>query len=181
MSKIKEQRKEMKKHLKEFEEQIETFGKQADAVEAVTLKRSQERLVKLVDAMDAQLKVWQNGMAQVSSKTNGTGVTHRAVLSTTEASTEPSTENTLETNALWNSMQAQIKQWLTTTAIVRMEVGADALWQLETLRALDTSAGEKLRALKKAQNGTRDTLQVTAEQALDDLKQALERVLPAAG
>lgn len=178
MSKMKDLRKQMKKQLKEFEEQIETFGEQADAVEAATLKRSQERLVKLVDAMDAQLKVWQNAMTPVSAKTNGAGVTHSAVLSTTAPNTEPSTETTIEPNAVWDSMQTQIKQWLTTTATIRMEVGADALWQLEALRALDMSAGEKLRALKKAQNGMRDTLQVSAEQALDDLKHALERVLP---
>lgn len=178
MSKMKDLRKRMKKQLKEFEEQIETFGEQADAVEAATLKRSQERLVNLVDAMDAQLKVWQNAMTPVSAKTNGASVTHNAVLSTTAPNTVPSTESTIEPDAVWNSMQTQIKQWLTTTATVRMEVGADALWQLEALRALDATAGEKLRALKKAQNGMRDTLQVSAEQALDDLKHALERVLP---
>ena len=186
MSKMKDLRKQMKKQLKEFEEQIETFGEQADAVEAATLKRSQERLVNLVDAMDAQLKVWQNAMTPVSAKINGAGVTHNAVLSPTApntvsntvSNTVPNTETTIEPNAVWNSMQTQLKQWLTTTATIRMEVGADALWQLEALRALDTSAGEKLRALKKAQNGTRDTLQVSAEQALDDLKHALERVLP---
>jgi len=186
MSKMKDLRKQMKKQLKEFEEQIETFGEQADAVEAATLKRSQERLVNLVDAMDAQLKVWQNAMTQVSANTNGVDATHNAAISTTETPTETTTEavtesitaTTIETNAVWNSMQAQIKQWLTTTATVRMEVGADALWQLEALRALDATAGEKLRALKKAQNGEQDTLQATAEQALDDLKHALERVLP---
>lgn len=190
MSKMKDLRKQMKKQLKEFEEQIETFGEQADAVEAATLKRSQERLVNLVDAMDAQLKVWQNAMTQVSANTNGVDATHNAAISTTETPTETTTEavtesitesitaTTIETNAVWNSMQAQIKQWLTTTATVRMEVGADALWQLEALRALDATAGEKLRALKKAQNGAQDTLQATAEQALDDLKHALERVLP---
>jgi hypothetical protein len=59
-----------------------------------------------------------------------------------------------------------------------MEVGADALWQLETLRTLDMTANEKLRTLKKAQNGARVALQESAEQALDDLKHALERVLP---
>jgi hypothetical protein len=40
------------------------------------------------------------------------------------------------------------------------------------------TANEKLRTLKKAQNGARVALQESAEQALDDLKHALERVLP---
>lgn len=166
MSKMKDLRKQMKKQLKEFEEQIETFGEQADAVEAAAVKRSQERVVNLVDTMDAQLKVWQNAMIQVNAKTNGAATTIGA------------RETTPETAIIWTSMQTQIKQWLTTTATLRMEVGADALWQLQTLRALDTAAGERLRALKKAQNGARGVLQENAEQALDDLKHALERVLP---
>ena len=57
-------------------------------------------------------------------------------------------------------------------------MGADVQWQLETLRSLDMTAGETLNAFKNGQNGTRDALQATAEQALDDLKQALERVFP---
>lgn len=174
MSKMKALRKQMKKQLKEFEEQIETFGEQADAVEAATLKRSQERLVSLVDTMDAQLKVWQNAMTQVSAKTNGSNATRNVA----KAMTETMVENSTETTTVWDSMQTEIKHWLTTTATVRMEVGADAMWQLEALRALDMTAGEKLRALKKAQNGGHSALQETAEQALDDLKHALERVLP---
>ena len=166
MSKMKDLRKQMKKQLKEFEEQIETLGEQADAVEAAAVKRSQERVVNLVDTMDAQLKVWQNAMPLVNAKMNG------AVTTTGAADPTP------EITAIWASMQTQIKQWLTTTATLRMEVGADALWQLETLRTLDMTANEKLRTLKKAQNGERVALQETAEQALDDLKHALERALP---
>jgi hypothetical protein len=143
MSKMKDLRKQMKKQLKEFEEQIETFGEQAEVVEAATLKRSQERLVNLVDAIDAQLKVWQNGMTEVSGKLDGS-----------------------KTNGASANLNTEIK------------VGADALWQLETLRALETTAGEKVRALKNAQNGERDALKETAEQALGDLKHALQRVLP---
>jgi len=178
MSKMKDLRKQMKKQLKEFEEQIETFGEQADAVEAATLKRSQERLVNLVDMMDAQLKVWQNAMTQVSTKANGSSATRNVAKTMTETTIENSPETIVEITTVWESMQTEIKHWLTTTATVRMEVGADALWQLEALRALDMTASEKLRALKKAQNGARGTLQETAEQALDDLKHALERVLP---
>jgi hypothetical protein len=161
MSKMKDLRKQMKKQLKEFEERIETFGEQAEAVEATTLKRSQERLVSLVEAMDAQLKVWQNGMTEATTKTNGSAANPHA-----------------ETSVVWNSMVKQIQQWLTATATMRMEVGADALWQLETLRTLETTASEKVRALKNAQNGARDALKETAEQALDDLKHALQRILP---
>jgi len=40
MSKMKDLRKQMKKQLKVLEEQIETFGEQANAVEAASLKRS---------------------------------------------------------------------------------------------------------------------------------------------
>ncbi len=160
MSKTKDLRKQMKKQLKEFEEQIEIFGEQADAIEATTLRRSQERLVNLVDAMDAQLKVWQNSMVEVKVKTNGSAA-----------------NLTAETTCVWNSMQKQIQQWLTTTATMRMEVGADALWQLETLRALNTTANEKLRTLKSGQDGSHAMLQEEAENALDDLKHALERVL----
>jgi uncharacterized protein YicC (UPF0701 family) len=170
MSKVKDLRKQMKKQLKEFEEQIETFGEQADAVEAATLKRAQERLVNLVDAMDAQLKVWQNGMSETSIKL------HCNKPNSATANINP--EITSATVALWNSMEKQIQQWLTTTATMRMEVGADALWQLETLRALNSTANEKLRTLKNAQNGERAVLKVNAEQALDDLKHALEHVLP---
>jgi hypothetical protein len=94
------------------------------------------------------------------------------------ATTTGAADPTPEITAIWASMQTQIKQWLTTTATLRMEVGADALWQLETLRTLDMTANEKLRTLKKAQNGARVALQESAEQALDDLKHALERVLP---
>lgn len=166
MSKMKDQRKQMKKQLKEFEEQIETFGEQADEIEVASLKRSQERLVNLVDAMYAQLKVWQNGMIEVNTllkenKTNS-NMPHLNV----------------EVGTLWNSMDKQIQQWLTTTATIRMEVGADAMWQLETLRALNITADEKLRTLKNEQNGSSELLQEAAEQALDDLKHALERVIP---
>lgn len=172
MSKTKDLRKQMKKQLKEFAEQIETFGEQADEVEAATLKRSQERLVHLVDGMSAQLKVWQNGMTEVNTKRNG-ATTNGAANHTTTNGTGEATE----TVTLWNSMEKQIQQWLTTTATMRMEVGADALWQLETLRALNTTASEKLRTLKGAQASSHDTLKEEAENALDDLKHALEHVL----
>lgn len=170
MSKMKDLRKQMKKQLKEFEEQIETFGEQADAVEAATLKRSQERLVNLVDGMYAQLKVWQNGMIEVNTKLNGS--------KTKGAAAHLNAETATETLTVWNSMEKQIQNWLTTTATMRMEVGADALWQMEALRALNTTASEKLRTLKDAQNGERTALKAGAEQALDELKHALERVLP---
>ncbi|CAN5427956.1 hypothetical protein BH10CHL1_BH10CHL1_48590 [soil metagenome] len=169
MSKIKDLRKQMKKQLKEFEEQIETFGEQADAIEAATLKRSQERLVNLLDGMDAQLKVWQNGMTAVDTKTNGAA---------NQASTPDTGDLANNTFAVWTSMEKQIQQWLTKTATMRMEVGADALWQLETLRTLNTTASEKLRTLKSAQDGSHAVLKEEAENALDDLKHALERVLP---
>ena len=177
MSKMKDLHKQMKKQLKEFEEQIETFSEQANAVEAAALKRSQERLVNLVDGMDAQLKVWQNAMTQVSTKPNGTP-TLNAEKAMTETPTETMVETIAETTTVWDSMQTQIKQWLITTATMRMEVGADAMWQLEALRALDSTAEEKVHALKNGQNGARRALQETAEQALDDLKHALERVFP---
>lgn len=170
MSKMKALRKQMKKQLKEFEEQIETFGEQADAVEAATLKHSQERLVNLVDGMYAQLKVWQNGMREVNTKPNGS--------KTNGAAAHLNAETPIETITVWNSMEKQIQNWLTTTATMRMEVGADAMWQLEALRVLNTTASEKLRALKDAQNGERTALKIGTEQALDELKHALERVLP---
>lgn len=170
MSKMKDLRKQMKKQLKEFEEQIETFGEQADVIEAATLKRAQERLVNLVDAMYAQLKVWQNEMVEVNRKGNGSK-TNGAVTKRNAATASAAT-------TLWSRMEQQIQQWLTTTATMRMEVGADAMWQLETLRALNTTASEKLRTLKDAQNGSRAALKEDAEQALDDLKYALEHVLP---
>ncbi len=195
MSKMKDQRKELKQQLKACEAQIEIFGAQADGVEAATLQRVQDRLVNLVDAMDAQLKVWQNSMIVVtpkvngskptSSKTNGS-VAPRSVsaisdLLSEKNSDEPSDktgDQSSETLNVWNSMAEKIAQWLTITAAIRMAVGADALWQLETLRALDATAIEQLRALKNAQNGTQDALHATAVASLDDLKDALKRVCP---
>lgn len=170
MSKMKDLRKHMKKQLKEFEEQIETFSEQADVIEAATLKRAQERLVNLVDAMYAQLKVWQNAMVEVKSQRNSS--------KTNGAAAKLNAESASPATAVRSSMEQQIQQWLTTTATMRMEVGADAMWQVETLRALNTTATEKLRTLKDAQNGERAVLKVNAEQALDDLKHALEHVLP---
>jgi hypothetical protein len=166
MRKMKDQHKQMKKQLKKFEKQIETYGKQADAIESKTLKHSQQSLVNLVDAMDAQLKVWQNGMTEVNTKLNGNK--SNSIVATLNS----------ETTAVWNSMQKQMQQWLGTTATVRLEVGADAQWQLKALQTLDTTVSEKLLALKNAQNGARGDLKESAEQALNELKHALERVLP---
>jgi len=120
--------------------------------------------------MGAQLKVWRNDMREVKPKLNGA--------KTNGAATNPTTETTNETTTLWNSMEKQIQQWLATTAAMRMDVGADVQWQLETLHALETTAGETLLAFKNGQNGARDALQETAERALGDLKHAVERVFP---
>src|SRR5690349_18824418 len=141
MSKMKDLRKQMKKQLKDFEEQIETFSEQTDAVEAASLKRAQERLVNLVDGMDAQLKVWQNDMNTVNTQLNGA-----------KTNGAPANLNA-ESTTMWSKIGKQIQQWRTMTATIRMEMGADALWQLETLRALNSTASEKLRTLKGAQVG----------------------------
>jgi len=170
MSKGKDLRKQMKKQLKAFEEQIETFGEQANTVEAASLQRTQERLVGLVDAMDAQLKVWQNGMTAVNPKS--------AEAKPSAPPTNLFPELTVETTALWDGMEKQIQIWRTTTASMRMAVGADVQWQLETLRSLNTTANEKLRTLKDAQNGSLSGSKKATKAALDDLEQALGRVFP---
>ncbi len=180
MSKGKDLHKQMKKQLKEFEEQIEILGEQADAVEAATVQRAQARLVSLVDAMDAQLKVWQNGITELNptlkrAKTNGT-VASRSTETTSEAPSQTTSKTPSEIATLWSSMETQIQQWQTITATMRMAVGADALLQLATLRSLNTTAGEKLRTLKEAQNGSYALSEKAAEQALDDLKDALAHV-----
>lgn len=170
MSKMKALRKQMKKQLKEFEEQIEAFSERADGIEAASLKRSQCRLVSLVDGMDVQLRVWQNSMTEIYIKLNGN--------KTNGAATNLNTETAAKFTILWNNMEKQIQQWRTMTATIRMEIGADALWQLETLRTLNTTASEKLRTLKGAQTGAETLLKEEAEQALDDLKHALACVFP---
>ena len=195
MSKMKDLRKQLKQQLKACEAQIETFGAQADDVEAATLKRAQEQLVQLVDTMDAQLKVWQNSMAAASPKVNGSKTNSRktngrvATLSVSALSdllsekssderSDECSDQSSETLSVWQSMEREIAQWLSTTATIRMAVGADVLWQLETLHALDATANEQLRALKNAQNGAQDALYATATTSLDDLKHALKRVFP---
>lgn len=191
MSKMKDRRKQLKQQLKACEAQIEIFGAQTDEIEAATLQRAQERLVQLVDAMDAQLKVWQNSMAVVSPKTNGSkpnstktngSVAPLNVSAISELLSEKSgdkvSDQSSETYKVWHSMEGQIAQWLITTATIRMAVGADARGQLETLQALDATANEQLRALKNAQNGAQSALHATAAAALDDLKHALKRVFP---
>lgn len=165
MGKMKALRKQMKKQLREFEEQIETLGEQADAIEIATLNQSQERLVNLLDAIYAQLKLWQNGMTEKTSKLNGNKSNSGKVNLNAEALT------------LWNSMETQVEQWLATAATIRMETGADGLWQLATLRNLDVAVNEKLRILKDSHNGSRTGLKDEVEYALDDLKYALERAL----
>ncbi len=191
MSKGKDLHKQLKKQLKAAEEQIETLGEQAAAIEAATVERAQERLVSLVDAMDAQLKVWQNGMTEVNSmpkraKTDKTVATLTAETpsktpdKTTGKTTGEATGKTpSEIATLWSSMETQIQQWQTITATMRMTVGADTLVQLATLRSLNTTASEKLHTLKEAQNGSYALSEKAAEQALDDLKDALAHVFPA--
>lgn len=178
MSKMKDRRKQMKKEQKAFAAQIETFGARADDIEVAAVKRAQERLVNLVDAMSAQLKVWQNTMVDVSPKRNGNKTTASILNLGVAANLDQPSDKSSAALTMGSSMEQQIQQWLTTTATIRMEVGADAQWQLETLRALHTTADEKLRALKNAQNGEQAALQMTAEEALADLKHALKHISP---
>ncbi len=164
MSNMIDKRAQMTKQLQEFERRIAAFGARADAVETPALKRAQERLVTLVDMMDAQLKVWQIAMIKANiksnqAKTNGDAIDHSA-----------------EITELWNSMQGHVQEWLTMIAALRMIVGADAMWQLEALGILNATASDKLRALEGRLNGNEAVLQEDAEQALADLKHALQRV-----
>ena len=114
--------------------------------------------------MDAQLKVWQIAMIKANIKSNQAKMNGDAI------------DHSAEITELWNSMQGHVQEWLTMIAALRMIVGVDAMWQLEALGILNATASDKLRALEGHLNGNEAVLQEDAEQALADLKHALQRV-----